>query len=41
MYYSKSMDTQIERGIILSLNQCPKTDKERDRQSNVPYASAI
>ena len=40
MHYSKPVDTLIEKGLTLSLNQCPKTDKENERTNNVPYASA-
>ena len=41
MHYSKLVDTPIEKGLSLSINQCPKTDKEKERMSNVSYASAI
>jgi len=41
MHYSKPMDTPIEKGLILSLDQCPKTDKEKERMNNVSYASAV
>ena len=41
MHYSKPVDTSVEKGLTLSLNQCPKTDKEKERMSNVPYASAV
>ena len=41
MHYSKPMDTPVEKGLTLSIDQCPKTDKEKERMSNVPYASAI
>jgi len=41
MHYSKPIDTLVEKGLTLSLDQCPKTDKEKERESNVPYASTI
>ena len=41
MHYSKPVDTPVEKGLTLSLDQCPKTDKEKERMSNVPYASAV
>jgi len=41
MHYSKPMDTPVEKGLTLSLDQCPKTYKEKERMSNVPYTSAI
>jgi len=27
MHYSKLMDTSVEKGLTLSLDQCPETDK--------------
>ena len=41
MHYSKPVDTLVEMGLTLSLDQCPKTDKEKERMSNVPYASTV
>jgi len=41
MHYSKPVDTPVEKGHTLSTNQCPKTDKEKERMSNVPSASAM
>ena len=41
MHYSKPVDTPVEKGLTLSLDQCPKTDKEKERMSNVPYVSAV
>ena len=41
MHYSKPVDAPIEKGLTLSSDQCPKTDKEKERMSNVPYASVI
>ena len=40
MHYSKLVDTPIERGLILSLGQCPKIDKGKETMNNVRYASA-
>ena len=36
MNYSKCMNTVVEKGLTISLNQCPKIDKEKERMSNVP-----
>ena len=41
MHYSKLVDTPVEKGLILSLDQCPKTYKENERMNNVPYASVV
>jgi len=41
MHYSKPMDTLVEKGPTFSLDQCPKTDKEKERIGNVLYISAI
>jgi len=32
-------DTLVEKGPNLSLDQCPKTNEEKERMSNVLYAS--
>ena len=40
MHYSKPIDTPIEKGLTLSLDQCSKTNKEKEAMSNLPYASA-
>ena len=37
----KSMDTPIARGETLSLEMCPKTEKEKEDMSRVLYSSAI
>jgi len=29
MHYSKPVDTAVEKGLTLSLDQCPKTNKEK------------
>jgi len=41
MHYFKPVDTLVEKGLTLSLDQCPKTDKEKERMNNIPYASAV
>jgi len=41
MHYSRLVDTPVEKGLTLSIDQCPKIGKEQERMSNVPYASAI
>ena len=41
MHYSKPVDTPLEKGLTLRIDQCPKTDEEKERMSNVPYASVI
>jgi len=38
MHYSKRIDTSVEKSL---LDQCRKIDKEKERMSNVSYASAI
>ena len=35
------MDTPIARGETLSLEMCPKTKKEKEDMSRVPYSSAV
>jgi hypothetical protein len=41
MHYSKPVDTPVDKGLTLSLEQCPKTDDEKQKMSSVPYASAV
>ena len=41
MHNSKLIDTLMEKGCTLSLDQCPKNDEEKNQMSKVPYASAI
>ena len=41
MENSKPIDTPVEKGSALCLNQCPKTYEEKKRMSTVPYAKAI
>ena len=41
MHNSKPIDTPIEKGHTLSLDDCPKSKKEKRERTRVPYASAI
>jgi len=41
MHYSKPVDTPVEKGLTLSLDQCPKTEQEKEKMKDVPHASAI
>ena len=41
MHYSKPVDTPVDKGLNLSLEQCPMTDDEKQKMSNVPYASVV
>jgi len=41
MHYSKQVDTPVEKGLTLNLDQCPKIDNEKEAMNNVPYASAM
>ena len=41
MENSKTIDTPVEKGSDLYLDQCPKTNEEKKRMSKVPYAEAI
>jgi len=41
MHYSKHVDTAVEKGLTLSLEQCPTIEDDKQKMSNVPYASAI
>jgi len=41
MPHSKPVDTPVEKGLTLSLDQCPKTDQDKEKMKHVPYASAI
>jgi len=34
MYYSKPVGTPVEKSLALSLDQCPKTDKEKEAMTN-------
>ena len=41
MHNSKPIDTPIEKGYTLSLEDCPKSEKEKREMVRVPYASAV
>ena len=41
MQNCKPINTPIEKGYNLSLDQCPKNDEERKHMVRVPYVSAI
>ena len=41
MHNSKPIDTLIEKGHTLSLDDCPKSEKEKREMTRVPYACAI
>ena len=41
MQDSKPMDTPIDKSLSLSHDMCPKTPKEKEKMSKVPYASAV
>ena len=41
MHNSKPIDTPMEKGGTLSLDDSPRTDEEKNQMSKVPYAQAI
>ena len=41
MHDCKHMDTPVERNLSHSLDMCPKSPKEKEQMSKVPYSSAI
>ena len=41
MHHSKPVDTPVEKGLTFCLDQCPKTDQEKEKMKDVPYASAV
>ena len=41
MHYSKPVGTPAEKGLTLSLDQCPKIGKDKERMNNVPYESVV
>jgi len=41
MHYSKPIDTPVEKGLTLSLDQSPKIDQEKEKIKHIPYASAL
>jgi len=34
MHYSKTVNTSVEKGPTLSLDQCPQTNKEKEKMNN-------
>jgi len=36
MHYYKFVDPPVEKGLTLSLNQCPKIDQEKEKMNDVP-----
>ena len=41
MHYSEPVDTPVEKGLTLSLERFLTTDDEKQKVSNVTYASAV
>jgi len=41
MHYFKLVDTLVEKGLTLILDQCPKTDNEKEAMNDVLYAGAV
>ena len=41
MQDSKPMDTSVDKSLSLSRDMCPKTSKEKEKMSKIPYSSAI
>jgi len=41
MHHSKPVDTLVEKGLTLSLDQCPKTDQEKEKIKDFSYASVV
>jgi len=41
MHYSKPVDAPVEKGLTLSLEQCSTINDEKQKMSNVPYASVV
>ena len=41
MQDSKPMDTSVDKSLSLSRDMCPKTSKEKEKMSKIPYASAV
>ena len=39
MHYSKPVDTPVKKGLTLSLDQCPKTNQEKEKMKDVPYTN--
>lgn len=41
LHNCKPVDTPMAKGSYLSMNQCPKSEEEKQRMARVPYASAV
>lgn len=41
MHTSKPIDTQMDKGYTLSLDDYSKNDEDKNQMSNVPYAAVI
>ena len=41
MHYSKAIDTQVEKGLTMSLYQYATTNDEKEKISNVPYTTVV
>jgi len=41
MLYSKPVETPVEKDLTLNLDQCPKTNQEKEKMKNVVYASVV
>lgn len=41
IHYSRPVDTSIEKACTSSVDQCSKTDEEREKYSRIPYASVV
>jgi len=41
MHYPKPVDTPVEKGLTLSLDQWPKIDQGKEKIKDVSYASAV
>jgi len=39
--HCKPIDTPVQNVLTLSLDQCPKTNAEKERMKDVPYASVV
>ena len=41
IHYSKLIDTSVEKGLTLTLDQCPETYQEKEKIKYVPYANVV
>jgi len=41
IHYSKPVDIPAEKGLALSLDQCSKTEEEKERMMDIPYANVV